>query len=396
MIAPDSFGRTLTAAQAAQAIADGWRSARPHDELVLAPQSDGGPGFVEVLAKSFAGAPRPDQPLASGGRADRAAEPAEFGVHLTVVNGPLGEQTPAAWLLAPGPDGEPVAYIESAQACGLHLVDPDPLTAMEADSVGVGELIAAALDAGAWRIVVGLGGTACTEGGMGMLVALAASAGDLPQTFADGGPSDDDPPSDVAQRMIVAAARQAVSTVDLVAATDVDNPFLGPSGAARVFGPQKGADPVMVEVLEMRNAEWAKALGPVADLPGAGAAGGIGAALFAIGAERLSGAAVVAEATGQSAELAEADLVITGEGRFDEQSLGGKLVVALAGAAREHGTPVVVLAGQLAVDQEQLAPHGIVEARSLAEHAGSVVQALTEAPLQLASLAAAVARDWRG
>ncbi len=188
--------------------------------------------------------------------------------------------------------------------------------------------------AGAGRIVVGLGGSACTDGGRGMIEALGG----------------------------VDAAREQLADVELIAATDVEHPLLGPMGAARVFGPQKGADPDTVLALERRLTEWAAELDaaagrPISDEPGAGAAGGLGAALLALGGRRESGATIIAEFTHLADDVAAAELVITGEGRFDDQSLHGKVVSALAAEAR--GTPVLVLAGQVTLEEDALRDAGI-------------------------------------
>jgi glycerate kinase len=337
LIAPDCYGDSLTAVEAAGAIADGWRQARPDDDLALAPQSDGGPGFVEVLAGRFG------------------------GLHTQRVSGPLAAEVSADWVLDPAPPR--TAYIECAQACGLALLDgpPSVRTALDAHSRGVGQLIAAALAAGAGRIVVGLGGSSCTDGGRGMVDELGA-------------------------------ARSQLADVELIAATDVEHPLLGPMGAAAVFGPQKGADPATVVILEQRLTEWAAELDAaagrtVSQEPGAGAAGGIGAALLALGARRESGAAIIAEHTRLADDVATADLVITGEGRFDDQSLHGKVVGALAAEARSRDTPVLVLAGQVTLGESALRKAGITAARSISDHAGSVQVAIDDAANQLAGLA---------
>ncbi|MGE0217811.1 glycerate kinase family protein [Mycolicibacterium sp.] len=349
LIAPDCFGDSLTAVQAAQAVAGGWRRHRPQDRLILAPQSDGGPGFVEVLASRLG------------------------QVRTTAVSGPLGDTVDAQWVLDPEP---PVtAYLECAQACGLTLLGGPPTTrtALDADTRGVGQLIAAARAAGAGRIVVGLGGSATTDGGRGMIDAL-------------GGP---------------AAARELLAGVELIAASDVEHPLLGPTGAAAVFGPQKGADPDTVAVLEQRLTDWAETLNATAGRTvsadtGAGAAGGLGAALLALGARRDSGAAIVAEHTRLADDIAAADLVITGEGRFDDQSLHGKVVSALAAGAGARAIPVLVLAGQVTLGEPELRGAGIAAAYSLTEHAGSVQRAIDEAADQLTGLAAQVAATWDG
>lgn len=345
LIAPDCFGDSLTAVAAADAIAGGWRRARPGDTLVLAPQSDGGPGFVEVLT---AGHP-------------------EMALRHTVVRGPLDDDVNAAWVFNPATS---TAYIESAQACGLHLLGgpPTPDTAWFAHSRGVGQLIAAALASGARTVVVGLGGSGCTDGGRGMVEQLGGAG----------------------------AAARALAGVDLVAATDVEHPLLGPTGAAAVFGPQKGADPATVNRLEERLAQWSGELEAatgrsVRTLPGAGAAGGLGYALLALGGRRESGAELIVAHTGTGAEIARADLLITGEGRLDDQSLHGKVVGSLAASARRCGVPVVVLAGQVALSQNAQTAAGIAGAYSLSEHAGSVRRAMADASAQLSSLAFRVA-----
>ena len=344
LIAPDCYGDSLTAVQAAEAIATGWRQGRPADGLTLAPQSDGGPGFVEVLASRFG------------------------GLRSAVVSGPLSTDVTADWVLDAGSG---TAYVECAQACGLALLGGPPTvqTAVDAHSGGVGQLIAAALEAGATRIVVGLGGSACTDGGRAMIEALGG--------------------------LDVAVDRLAA--VDLIAATDVEHPLLGPRGAAHVFGPQKGADPATVAALEVAMTAWAgdleRATGrDVRTEPGAGAAGGLGAALLALGGRRESGAAVIAQHTGLVDDVAAADLIITGEGRFDDQSLHGKVVSALASGARN--APVLVLAGQVTLDEDTLRGAGIAAAHSITEYAGSVQLAMDDAARQLTGLAHRTSMGW--
>lgn len=344
LIAPDCFGDSLTAVEAAEAIADGWRRARRADELTLAPQSDGGPGFVDVLASRLG--------------ARRAAR----------VSGPLADEVDAGWVLD---TASGTAYVECAQACGLPVLGGPPTvrTSLEAHSRGVGQLVDAALVAGAGRIVVGLGGSACTDGGRGLVESLGG----------------------------LRTAVTRLAGIELIAATDVEHPLLGPTGAAHVFGPQKGADPVTVEVLERRMTEWAAELEAatghdVRVEPGAGAAGGLGAALLALGGRRQSGAAVIAEHTGLAHAVAVADLIITGEGRFDDQSLHGKVVSALAAGARD--TPVLVLAGQVTLDEPTLRGAGIAAAHSVADFAGSVQLAIDDAARQLTALAQQTAQSW--
>lgn len=343
LIAPDSYGDTLTAVQAAAAIAAGWNRARPGDQFSIAPQSDGGPGFVSVLADQL-------------GERRRLA-----------VSGPLDDEVEAEWVFDASSG---TAYLGCAEACGLALLDgpPTPQTALAAHSRGVGQLIAAALQAGAARIVVGLGGSACTDGGRGMVDELGG----------------------------LDAARQRLAGTELVAAWDVEYPLLGPWGAARVFGPQKGADADTVVELEHRLSEWGAQLDAAAGREisaeqGAGAAGGIGAALLGLGGRCESGAAIIAEQTRLADEIAAADIVVTGEGRFDEQSMHGKVIGALVATARSRETPVLVLAGQVCLDGAAQQAAGILAAFAIADYAGSVRLALVDAANQLMGLATAAA-----
>lgn len=343
LIAPDCYGDSLTAMQAAAAIAAGWHRSRPGDRLTIAPQSDGGPGFVSVLAEKFG------------------------GLRRLAVAGPLDDTVEADWVFDPQTQ---TAYLECAQACGLALLGgpPSPRTALAAHSRGVGQLIAVARQAGARRIVVGLGGSASSDGGRGLVTELGG----------------------------LTAARRDLAGVELIAASDVEYPLCGPWGAARVFGPQKGADAITVNLLERRLEKWAAELDAAAGrkvsaVSGAGAAGGIGAALLALGGRIESGAEIVARHTNLPADLAGADLLITGEGRFDEQSLHGKVVGALADAARPLHVPVLVLAGQIALDESALRAAGIFAARAIADHAGSVRLALVDATNQLMGLTSATA-----
>lgn len=348
LIAPDCFGESLTAVQAAAAISTGWHRSRPHDRLAIAPQSDGGPGFVAVLATALG------------------------TVQRTRVSGPLDDPVDAEWVWDAAAN---TAYLECAQACGLAVLGepPSPRTALLAHSAGVGQLVAAALAAGAQRIVVGLGGSACTDGGRGMVDELGG----------------------------LAAGRRRLTGVELIAACDVEYPLLGPWGAARVFGPQKGADAATVAVLESRLAAWATELDAAAGwaasaASGAGAAGGIGAAVLALGGTVESGAEIVARHTGLEAALADTDVLVTGEGHFDQQSLHGKVIGSLAAAARARNIPLLVLAGQISLDEPALRSAGVVAARAIADHAGSVRLALVDAANQLIGLTSVTAAQIGG
>jgi len=343
LVAPDCYGDSLSAVQAAAAIATGWTRSRPADRFIVAPQSDGGPGFIEVLASRL-------------GQKRRVK-----------VFGPLGTQVDAEWVFD---RRSSTAYLECAQACGLALLGGPPTleTALTADSSGVGQLIAEALRAGASRIVVGLGGSACTDGGKGMITQLGG----------------------------LQEARRAMTNVDLIAATDTEYPMLGPWGAAKVFGPQKGADTVTVAALEVRLEAWALELEAaagrdVSSEPGAGAAGGLGAGLLALGGRCELGAEIIAEHTRLADDLETADMIVTGEGRFDEQSLHGKVVGCLAESAGALGIPVIVLAGQVGLENSAVRSSGIMSALSIADYAGSVRLAQADAANQLMGLASEVA-----
>jgi glycerate kinase len=339
LIAPDCFGGTLTAREAADAIAAGWRDAKPDDVITERPLADGGPGFVDVLQAALDG-----------------------NIQYITVTGPLGTPVEARWLSVPTA-GRRVAYIESAEACGLHLIPAElrQESCETATTRGVGELIAAAaVDNDV--ITVGLGGSGTTDGGAGMLAALSDAGVDL-------------------------------TDISLVAASDVENPLLGPHGAARTFGPQKGASPEAVERLEAKLAAM-DVLTPVSDIPGAGAAGGLGAALLSLGATVKSGAGLVRELTGLDAALDEADVVITGEGSFDWQSLRGKLITAVAGGAAERGVPCVAIAGQVSVGRREMGAAGVQEAYSVSDHVGSVQKSIADARKSLIATAQHVAGQW--
>ncbi|MGH3774399.1 MAG: glycerate kinase family protein [Pseudonocardiaceae bacterium] len=366
LIAPDCFGGTLSAVEAAEAVERGWRRAAPGDELTLRPLADGGPGFVDVLHSALGGI-----------------------VHSARVTGPTGEPVAAHWL-----QHETTGYLETAQACGLHLVPSWQRDATTATSRGVGELLAAVRDAGLRTAVVGLGGSASSDGGAGALAALGAVAVDTAgRPLPAGGAA--------LVRCARLDGRSAVDGLRLVAAADVTNPLLGRYGAAEVFGPQKGAGPEQVRELEAALTRWADVLEQatgraVRELPSGGAAGGLGAALLALGAERVSGVQLVAERSRLDDALDHAELVVTGEGSFDWQSLRGKLVTALAEGAALRGLPCIVLAGQVSVGRREAAAVGIAAAYAAAELAGSVRAALADPAGTLEAVAEHAARQWGG
>lgn len=336
VIAPDSFGGTLSACEAAAAIAEGWQRRRPEDQVVAIPLSDGGEGLTDVL----------------GGGED---------VWLTSeVSGPMGHPVDAAMLLRD--DGS--AVIESARACGLHLVPPHDPNPLLATTYGVGELIEAARDAGATRIIIGLGGSATVDGGAGALTGLGFRL-----TVADGsglkvGGGD----LGRIARIDRGWAADGWDGIDIELLTDVRAPLID---AARVFGPQKGATDEMIETLEKSMARWQEvALRDLdhdadPDEPGAGAAGGLGFGLAAgLGATYRDGAATVADLQGLDELLDAANIVITGEGRIDDTTADGKVLSEVLRRAKERAVRVLAVAGQAQVwpegvaDLEESAPDG--------------------------------------
>lgn len=367
VIAPDKFKGSLTAAQVAEHLATGLLRARPDLTVRQVPMADGGEGTVAAA-------------LAAG-----------WTERTAVVTGPLGDPVAAPYALSP--DGV-TCVVEMSLASGLALTPADADAARRASSVGTGELIGHALDDGARRILLGVGGSASTDGGAGLVQALgagllAADGTELPR----GG-----------------AALTQISAVDLsgldprlgetevVLAADVDNPLLGASGAAAVYGPQKGADDATVAELEAGLARWVEALAEVrpeaaraADAPGAGAAGGVGyAALALLGATRRSGIEVVIELTGLADQLLGADLAVTGEGSLDEQSLYGKTPVGVARAAAAAGVPTVAVAGRSLLSDDELVAHGIAACYPLSALEPDPQTSMREAGRLLEDLAAQI------
>ncbi len=360
LIAPDKFKGSLTAAEAAAAIAEGALRVYPDAVATQFPIADGGEGTLE------------------------AAVAAGYEERLNAVVGPILAPLGAAWAIHKG-DGKVTAVIETAQASGLADMEPTPANSLRAHSYGCGQLIAAALDAGATEIVLGLGGSAMTDGGSGALRALGLkpldSAGNVVPL---GGGS----LADVVA-LDTSGLDPRLSATTFRIAVDVRNPLYGPTGAAHVFGPQKGADQDAVEMLDAGLRNWASVLreatGRDVNVPGAGAAGGFPASFLAFtGATLEGGFALVADLTGLADQLGQADLVITGEGSLDSQSLTGKAPIALADAARDRGIPVIVVAGRILVTVEELAGHGVEAAAQLLDVASSPEGAVANAGKYLA------------
>ncbi|WP_299959505.1 glycerate kinase [uncultured Modestobacter sp.] len=358
VIAPDSFKGTLDATAAADALAAGWRRERPDDELVTVPLADGGEGTLDALGHDL---------------------PAECW-RSAAVTGPDGGPVDAAWLLLP--DG--TAVVEMARAAGLPLLRrADPLGAT---TRGLGQLLAAVVaDPAVHRVMLTLGGSATTDGGTGALAALGAR-------FLDAEGADLPPGGGALTRLARVDLAGLVPPPDggVQCLVDVTAPLLGPLGAAGQFGPQKGATPDQVAVLDDALARLADLLGGDREAPGAGAAGGTAYGFAACwGAEFVSGARAVAAAAGLDDALRDATLVVTGEGQFDAQSLRGKVVGDLVDRAGTAGVPVAVVAGR--VDAAGDLP--VARALSLTDLAGSVAGAMSDPARWLAAAGTQLARE---
>ena len=359
VFAPDKFAGTLSALEAAEAMATGWARRAPDDVLVRVPMSDGGPGFVDVLHAAL------------GGELD-----------AVTVTGPYGEPTPATILRV----GD-TSYIESAQAVGLHLTEPEHRQPERATTRGLGELLAMAVDAGTTRVVLGLGGSATNDAGAGLLSALGATA--------EGG-SLEEGPAGLAELTAVdlAGARRRVEGVELVIASDVDNQLLGITGATKIYGPQKGLPEerhVTVDGWLQRFADLTDR--KVAATKGAGAAGGLGFALLLLGGSRHSGVDMVIEAVGLAEKMRDADLVVTGEGAFDFSSGSGKVPHGVAEVAAQQLVPCIALAGQVLIGSREMRTLGVESAYSLVDLVGEK-RALGAPAEALADLATRTARTW--
>lgn len=364
VVAPDKFRGSLTALEAAEAMAAGARAAHPGADVVLLPVADGGEGTVD------------------------AAVAAGFSLRHASVRGPSGHRVQAAWALR-----DDAAVLEMAEASGLRRLPAGTTAPLTASTYGTGELIRAALDAGARRVLLGLGGSATTDGGAGMAQALGVRLADERGDVLPGGGA-----ALVDLHSIdVRALDPRVAQTRFTVATDVDNPLVGPNGAAAVFGPQKGADGGGVERLERGLLRYAEVLerdlgSAISAVPGAGAAGGLGAgAMVFLGAEQVAGISAVLSLVGFPEAVADADLVLTGEGSLDEQSLSGKTPVGVAAAS--GGVPVVALVGRLALTPEQLRGAGFHGARALLELEPDLERAQAGAAALLARLAEDAVRE---
>jgi glycerate kinase len=378
VVAPDKFKGSLTAAEVAARVAAGLARGGFAGEIVSQPVADGGDGTVAAA-------------VSAGFR------PVELPVH-----GPMGTPVTAAYALR----GD-VAVIEAAQACGLTLLPRDSLAPLTATSRGVGDLVLAACRAGARRIVLGVGGVATTDGGAGLVQALGARLADESGREL--------PPGGAALARLDSldlTGLPDLSGVEFLLASDVDNPLLGPYGAAAVYGPQKGASPSDVALLEAGLRRWADVAEAVAggpaggassadaaarDVSGAGAAGGLGfAALLFLSARMRPGIELLLELASFGSLLDGARLVITGEGSLDEQTLHGKAPVGVARAAAAHspGAPVVAVAGRCTLTAAQLRTAGIAACYALADLEPDLSRSIAQAGPLVEQLAERIATDW--
>jgi glycerate kinase len=364
LIAADKFKGSLTAVQVAEHVTAGLRTVVPGLDVAALPVADGGDGTVD------------------------AAVAAGFERRTVRVTGPLGEPVEAAYALREG-----TAVVEMAEASGLRHLPPGVFAPLTATTYGTGELLLAALDAGARTIVLGVGGSATNDGGAGMLAALGARLLDAAGApVAPGG----GPLAGLATADLGGLDRRLAVT-EVVLASDVDNPLLGPKGAAAVYGPQKGASADDVAVLDAALAHYAEVLGATteAEAAGAGAAGGIGfGALVGLQAAFRPGIEVLLDVLGFEAALEGTTLVITGEGSLDEQTLHGKAPAGVAAAARARNIDVVAVCGRLALPPAALGQAGIRRAYALSDLEPDVTRSMSEAGPLLERLAARLAADF--
>ena len=359
IVAPDSFKGSLPAGGVASAIAAGWRSVRPKDDVVERPMADGGEGTLAALGMAW--------PLAER--------------RPVTVSGPTGAPVEAYWLWLPPTPEQPggTGVVELASTCGIELL-PDGLAPWDAGTLGLGQAVAAALDAGVTDLVLGIGSSASTDGGAGLLQALGARLLDS-----------DSRPIPTGARGLALLSTVDVSSLrqppsgGVTVLTDVTNPLTGPRGAAAVFGPQKGLSASDVTVVDALLGRLASLLGVDPGTPGSGAAGGTGAALLFWGADLVSGADEVARLIGLPEELAGADFVVTGEGAFDAQSAAGKVPGLVTRLAASAGVGRVLVAGRIATDADVSAFDTTV---SLTELAGGAERAMAD-PVGFLTLAGA-------
>ena len=368
IIAPDSFKESLTALQAADAIKEGLSRRLPDAQMVTIPVADGGEGTMETLISSYGGQ--------------------QFQYD---VLGPLDERVTASFGLLN--EGE-TAVIEMASASGLELTRPEQRNPLLTTTFGTGELIIAALDKGVKRIIIGLGGSATNDGGVGMMSALGARFLDRQgQELAKGGAALAD-----LESIDLSGLDPRIAATEFIVACDVDNPLTGEQGASAVFGPQKGASPQQVDSLDQALTQYAHVISSqmgisVNSVPGAGAAGGMGAALIAfMNATLKPGVELVLDFVNFDHAIQNASLVITGEGRIDGQSIHGKTPVGVAQAAKAYGIPVIAIAGSLGDGVELVYNCGIDAVYSITQKPVTLQEALETGYDNLVKTAENIAR----
>jgi glycerate 2-kinase len=368
VIAPDSFKGSLTAKQVGEAIRSGLQRVHPHSEIIIKPMADGGEGTMQCLVDATDGT-----------------------VLTTTVKNPLGQEIPAEF----GILGDGVTcVIELAVASGLYLISAEERNPLVTTTYGFGQLIAAGLDQGCRKFILGLGGSATNDGGAGMLQALGyvlLDQDDQPLPFGGGELSR-------LSRIDASQADERLAECHFVIACDVTNPFVGPNGASHVFGPQKGATPEMVLQLDDHLRHFADLIETnqgiaIHDLPGTGAAGGVAGALLAfLGGQLQSGIQIVMETTRLAEAMVQADLVITGEGQVDFQTAQGKTPCGVAQVAQQSGIPVIVLAGSIGEGTRNLYEKGVTAVFSIANKPMTLEQSMLEAATLLEQTAEQVIR----
>jgi len=369
VIAPDSFKGSLTATEVADAIEIGFRAVYPDAEYVKVPMADGGEGTVQSLVDATSG---------------------------TIINqsviGPMGDMVPGFFGIL---GGSRTAVVEMAAASGIHLVKPEERNIYLASSFGTGQLINAALDHGCDKLIIGLGGSATNDGGMGMMKALGA------QFLGQG-----DAPLAPDVRALLQLAKidlqyldHRLTKTEIVVACDVNNPLCGKNGASRIFGPQKGATEDDIVVLDKALARYGDVLAistgrNIAVEPGAGAAGGLGAALIGlIDAVLKPGVDLVIEIVDLAKSLVDTNLVITGEGRIDSQTIHGKTPAGVAKIAKSHNLPIICIAGSVEDGADIIHQMGIDEIYSVIEGDYDLTEALIEAGHKLTQAAQKIAKS---
>lgn len=379
LVAPDKFKESLSSLEVARAVERGVKKANPHAEVILCPLADGGEGTVEALV------------TATNGKIVRKR-----------VTGPLGRPVDAFFGLLgsvahPTSDIRHPAVVEMSAASGLHLVPFDMRNPMITTTFGTGELIKEALDKGCKKIIIGIGGSATTDGGMGMAQALGARFLDKQGKELGLGSGQELIKID---KIDVKGLDGRITQTQFLVASDVQNPLTGPDGAAYVYAPQKGASPEMVVSLDQGLSHYAEVIKRdlgigIKDVPGSGAAGGLGAGLMVfLDAKLKSGVDLIMEAVGFEEKLQRVDLIITGEGKIDAQTAYGKVPVGVAKLAQTKGIPVIAIGGQVTPDAEILKDYGLAKMYSLVKAGINVEEAIKNARELIEQIAEQVIRIW--